>query len=166
MEHEAFKFAAAAHGAQKRKYSDEPYVMHPLRVAQIVRSVDHTEDMIVAALLHDTVEDTDVTLLDIKNAFGPSIASMVAWLTDVSTPYHGNREIRKKLDRLHLSLAPGEVQTIKIADMLDNSESIRRHDNNFWSVYRREKISLLLDLRRGDEVLWKRAADMIEYDWH
>lgn len=153
----AIAFATEAHAGQTRKYSGEPYVNHPIAVAEIVRSVQHTEEMVIAALLHDVVEDTPTTLLDIKNAFGPTVATLVAWLTDISTPFHGNRAARKELDRMHLSLAPPAAQTIKLADLIDNTASIKEHDPNFWKVYGAEKLRLLEVLRDGDETLLKRA---------
>lgn len=153
----AITFATEAHAGQTRRYSGEPYINHPIAVAEIVRSVRHTEEMVIAAILHDTVEDTPVTLLDIKNAFGPVVACAVAWLTDISTPFHGSRVTRKELDRMHLSLAPPAAQTIKIADLIDNTASIKEHDPNFWKVYRAEKLKLLEVLRDGDQTLLKRA---------
>lgn len=157
LEKHALRFATRAHGDQKRKYSDEPYIVHPIAVAEIVRSVQHTPEMIAAALLHDTVEDTPVTLLDIKENFGAKVAHLVAWLSDISTPFHGNRQARKELDRQHLALAPAEAKTIKLADLIDNSVSIKTADTDFWKVYRAEKVRLLDVLRDGDPVLWERA---------
>lgn len=71
IEEKARVFATAAHGAvgQVRKYTGEPYINHPAEVVQIVRSVQHTPDMIAAAWLHDVVEDTAVTLEDIEQHF-------------------------------------------------------------------------------------------------
>ncbi len=162
IEKYALRFATQAHNGQTRKYSGEPYIVHPMAVAEIVRNVPHSSEMIAAALLHDTVEDTSVTLFDIKENFGAKVVTLVAWLTDISTPFHGNRSARKELDRHHLALAPAEVKTIKLADLIDNSESIRKHDPDFWRVYRAEKIRLLEVLKEGDESLWKRAAALVD----
>jgi (p)ppGpp synthase/HD superfamily hydrolase len=92
LELDAKLFAAAAHGAigQKRKYTGEDYIVHPIAVAEIVRSVPHTEVMIAAALLHDVVEDTPVTL---EERFGCEVRELVDWLTD--KPEKGNRKERK-----------------------------------------------------------------------
>src|SRR5690606_5402490 len=100
IEERARAFATAAHGAinQKRKYSGEDYIVHPIAVAEIVRSVRHTPNMIAAALLHDTVEDTPIELSDINDEFGYDIAELVYWLTDVSKPSDGNRKARKQKD--------------------------------------------------------------------
>lgn len=161
LEKHALRFATRAHGDQKRKYSGEPYIVHPIAVAEIVRSVAHTPEMIAAALLHDTVEDTPVTLLDIKDNFGIKVAQIVAWLTDISTPFHGNRAVRKELDRHHLALAPAEAKTIKLADLIDNSASIKERDPDFWRVYRGEKFRLLEVLGEGDATLLSRAKSLV-----
>jgi (p)ppGpp synthase/HD superfamily hydrolase len=124
-----------------------------MAVAEIVRSVPHSEAMIAAALLHDVVEDTNVGLARIEAEFGSEVAQLVDWLTDVSRPSDGNRRVRKKLDLDHLARAPAEAQTIKYADLIDNSRTISRFDRQFWPVYRREMIALLNTLTRGDEHL-------------
>src|SRR3546814_753520 len=118
--------------------------------------------MVAAAILHDTIEDTAVTALDIKENFGATVAQLVIWLTDVSTPFHGNRKARKGLDLHHTSLAPAAAKTIKLADLIDNSVSIKEHDRDFWKVYRNEKMLLLSVLTDGDPVLWNRAAELVK----
>jgi len=119
---EARLFAANAHAAarQCRKYTYEPYIMHPFRVAGLVATVPHTEEMLAAAWLHDTVEDTLVTLQDIRERFGETVSTMVAWMTDVR-PIMGNRAAKVEQNRLRLIDAPPEVKTIKLADILDLS---------------------------------------------
>jgi (p)ppGpp synthase/HD superfamily hydrolase len=162
LETRAREFARAAHEGvgQRRKHTDEPYIVHPMAVAEIVRSVPHSEAMIAAALLHDVVEDTNVGLARIEAEFGSEVAQLVDWLTDVSQPSDGNRRDRKKLDLDHLARAPAEAQTIKYADLIDNSRTISRFDRQFWPVYRREMIALLNTLTRGDERLRRRALDV------
>ena len=157
----ATAFAKEAHAGQLRKYTGEPYISHPLAVAEIVCSVPHTEDMVIAAILHDTVEHKAATLLDIKNAFGPTVATLVAWLTDISTPFHGNRSARKELDRMHNALAPAAAKTIRLADLIDNTKSTQEHDPNFWVVYRDEKRRLLEVLKEGDADLLKIAQSQL-----
>ncbi len=87
-------FATAAHTAvaQLRKYTHEPYIVHPAEVAKIVSTVPHTPQMLAAAWLHDVVEDTGVTLETIRAEFGDEVATLVGWLTDVSRPEQGNRQ--------------------------------------------------------------------------
>ena len=81
-------FATAAHGAtgQKRKYTDEPYVIHLREVALLVAEHGGDDAMIAAAWLHDVVEDTAITLDEITAHFGEDVASLVFALTDVSRP--------------------------------------------------------------------------------
>lgn len=160
----AHLFAKAAHEAvqQLRKYTGEPYIVHPIEVAGIVRSVPHSDAMIAAALLHDTVEDTEVTIADIEREFGAEVAVMVGWLTDVSRPEDGNRAVRKAIDRLHTAEAPAEVKTIKLADLISNSKSILAHDPVFARVYLREKAALLEVLREGDGLLWNQANQLLQ----
>ena len=161
MLNEVLKFATKAHGDQKRKYTNDPYINHPIAVAEIVETVPHTQEMIAAALLHDVVEDTDVTLDQIKDKFGSKVADLVGWLTDISRPEDGNRRTRKALDRAHSSNAPAEAQTIKLADLIHNTISIAEHDPNFWKVYREEKIELLKVLTKGDRSLMNRAQQQV-----
>lgn len=160
LEERALAFAKAAHESidQRRKYTNEPYIVHPIAVADIVRNVSHTSDMIAAAFLHDTVEDVDsVSLEDIFDDFGPDVCNLVYWLTDVSKPSDGNRRARKQKDLEHIAKAPAAAKTIKLADLIDNTLSIRERDPDFWKVYRHEKLRLLEVLKEGDQTLWERA---------
>ena len=157
-------YAMAAHASvqQLRKYTNEPYIVHPAEVASIVASVPGaTEDMVAAAWLHDVVEDTGCTFTDIHMAFGIDIATLVGWLTDVSKPEDGNRAHRKAVDREHTSQAPAEAQTIKLADLISNSRSIRAHDPTFAEVYLAEKRLLLEILTKGDRGLHARASEFV-----
>lgn len=148
-------FATAAHAAvaQLRKYTMEPYIVHPAEVVSIVRSVPHTEAMLAAAWLHDTVEDTGVTLETIRAEFGDEVATLVGWLTDVSRPEQGNRATRKAIDRAHSAGAPAEAQTIKLADLISNTRSIMEHDEKFARTYLEEKRLLLEVMTKGDATL-------------
>lgn len=158
----AQRFATNAHAGQLRKYAGIPYIEHPIAVAEIVRSVPHSDEMIAAALLHDVVEDTAVTIEHIFENFGPNVARLVEWLTDVSKPEDGNRAARKALDREHIAKAPPEAKTIKLADLIDNTSTIKERDPDFWKVYRLEKLALLKVLKAGDPTLWARAAALCE----
>ena len=142
----AYTFATAAHAAvgQKRKYDGADYIVHPTRVANLVKQYGGTDAMIAAAYLHDVVEDTDVTMDIITGMFGSVVAKYVDDLTDVSKPSDGNREARKTIDRQHTANATADAQFIKCADIIDNAYDIADNDPSFWRVYRRE-MSLLLD---------------------
>jgi (p)ppGpp synthase/HD superfamily hydrolase len=157
-------FATAAHAAvaQLRKYTNEPYIVHPADVFAIVSTVDSvTPEMLAAAWLHDVVEDTGVTIEVIRQMFGEKVAELVGWLTDVSRPEQGNRATRKAIDRAHSAMAPAEAQTIKLADLISNCTSIREHDEAFARVYFEEKRLLLEVLTKGDPVLYERIKAMV-----
>lgn len=159
----AIACAARAHQGQTRKYTGEPYITHPLAVACAVASVTDEVEIIAAAVLHDVVEDTAVTLDEIRAEFGDRVADLVGWVTDVSKPEDGNRAARKAIDREHLAAAPAEAQTIKLADLIDNTASIVERDPAFARVYLREKTELLAVLTKGDPRLLARAVAQIEH---
>ena len=156
-------FATAAHAAvgQLRKYTFEPYIVHPAEVARTVAEVGGTDEMIAAAWLHDTVEDTGVTSELIRAEFGDKVAELVGWLTDVSRPDHGNRAARKAVDRAHTAAAPAEAHTIKLADLIANTESIAEHDPKFAATYFAEKRALLEVMTKGNADLRARAIAQI-----
>ena len=157
-------FATAAHAAvgQVRKYTGEPYIVHPAEVASIVATVPgHTDEMIAAAWLHDTVEDTEVTMADIRNEFGFVVAELVGWLTDVSTTDDGNRAVRKAIDCEHTGRATAEAQTVKLADLISNTKSIAEFDPDFAEVYFKEKEALLKVMVRADADLMKRCLGQV-----
>jgi hypothetical protein len=164
LEEEAKKFATYHHGniSQVRKYTYEPYITHPEAVAEIVRSVPHTEAMLCAAWLHDTVEDTFATIEDIYFLFGVEVGNLVGGLTDVSEIDDGNREVRKAKDLKHTAKLSAPGQTIKLADLIHNTSSIVQYDKTkFCEIYLKEKLLLLEVLKRGDVSLWKRAYDQV-----
>tara|TARA_Y100000114_G_scaffold51739_2_gene47221 strand:- start:5111 stop:5614 length:504 start_codon:yes stop_codon:yes gene_type:complete len=140
----ALKFATEAHQGQVRKYTHEPYIVHPVEVSSLVKRHGGSEVQQVAALLHDVVEDTDVTLDQISIKFGTQVADLVYWLTDQSKMEDGNRAVRKAIDRKHTFSAPHEAQFIKLADLISNSISIAEHDKGFAKVFLAEK-QLILD---------------------
>lgn len=159
----AYEFARAAHEsvAQLRKYTKEPYIVHPVAVAELVATVPHTKAMLQATLLHDTVEDTNVTLEDIEREFGGEVRELVYWLTDASQPMDGNRAVRKAIDREHISKAPVAAKTIKLADLIHNSQTILAFDRKFAMVYMPEKAALLEVLADGDSTLYERAVKQV-----
>lgn len=158
----ALVFAAKVHMGQRRKYTGEPYIVHPISVGELVRSVTDDEEALTAAYLHDTLEDTMATALDIEMQFGSRVTDLVNWLTDISTPTMGNRATRKAIDRDHISRAPATAKTIKLADLIDNTATIKQHDPEFWKVYRLEKLALLEVLREGSTALWIHAMTLCQ----
>lgn len=159
----ARKCAINAHSAldHRRKYTNEPYQEHLASVASMVEGASGTPEMIAAAWLHDSVEDTATTLEDIEENFGSDVATLVYELTDVSSLLDGNREKRKALDRAHLAKASPDAKTIKLADLIDNARSIEKHDPRFAQTFMREKQLLLEVLKDGDSQLFAKADEIV-----
>jgi len=144
-----------------RKYSDKPYQTHLQAVAELVSTVTDDEQMIAAAWLHDTVEDTPATLGDIEETFGLQVAELVEELTDVSKPSDGNRAARKEIDRQHLATASRRAKTIKLADLIHNCADIVKHDEKFAVTFISEMQALLDVLVNGDISLLRRAQKLL-----
>ena len=127
----AVAVAREAHKGQTRK-TGEPYIVHPLAVKKILEEWGMDEDTIIAGILHDTVEDTDLTLDDIKKEFGESVAFLVDGVTKLSTARNGMRDIDTYLPAtkdnfLRLMIALGDdirVLIIKLADRLHNLRTL------------------------------------------
>ena len=127
----AVEIAKKAHEGQFRK-TGEPYIVHPLAVKKILEEWGMDEDTIIAGILHDTVEDTPLTLNDIKEEFGESVAFLVDGVTKLSTARNGMRDIDTYLPEtkdnfLRLMIALGDdirVLIIKLADRLHNLRTL------------------------------------------
>lgn len=160
---EAQYFAIGAHGAQKRKYTGNPYWWHLADVVEILKTHTKTcsEQMLMAAWLHDVVEDTCFGLFDIDLFFGSKVSGYVAALTEPPHSF-GNRSKRKAFYSEQLANADPEVQTIKYADLIDNCSSIVKHDPDFAKVYLKEKEQLLKVMDKGDPLLYKMACECIK----
>jgi guanosine-3',5'-bis(diphosphate) 3'-pyrophosphohydrolase len=116
---EAVAFAARSHRSQQRKDGQTPYASHPFRVCLVVRHVFGFDDprMLIAALLHDTIEDTTTDFDDVAREFGPEIAQWVALLTK------DKRLLDERREHAYvegLRSAPWQVQVCKLADVYDN----------------------------------------------
>ncbi len=127
----AVEIATKAHEGQFRK-TGEPYIIHPLAVKKILEEWGMDEDTIIAGVLHDVVEDTDVTLDDIKKEFGESVAFLVDGVTKLSVARNGMRDIDTYLPEtkdnfLRLMIALGDdirVLIVKLADRLHNIRTL------------------------------------------
>ena len=161
----AAEYARVAHESidQRRKYNNEPYIVHPQAVAATVAAVTDDPSTIAAAWLHDVVEDTPITLDQISEEFGAEIASLVDDLTNPSKREDGNRKRRKAIDRKHTAEADPRAKTVKLADLIDNLSDIVKSDPSFARVYLQEKELQLQVLSEGDSQLYKRAKAII-YD--
>jgi (p)ppGpp synthase/HD superfamily hydrolase len=143
----AKEFARKAHVGQFRKYTGEPYIVHPFRVAAKVLSLpEATEDMVAAAYLHDVIEDCGVTAQQLADSFGPRVADYVVGLTSFSKQCQSkaNRAERKKMDLDYLRRQPNEVHIIKMCDRIDNLRDMRQtcDSKDFLEKYLRESKDL------------------------
>jgi len=156
------EFITKAHDGQKRKYTFEDYVEHPMEVARIVRdAIGFNYDMIAAAMMHDILEDTDHTLTEIEEVGGMVAATFVEWLTNAEYPEARNRAERKALIAAHLATAPDEVKTIKLADIFHNTPTIIKYDPEFAKVYIPENKLLLKALKGGDPDLYEKVEELL-----
>lgn len=138
---DALAFALAAHGDQTRKGADIPYVSHLLGVASLVLEAGGDEDMAIAGLLHDTIEDTDATAAGIEERFGRRVAAIVAGCTDTDQrpkpPWRPRKE-RYLADLRSPDTSP-EVLTVSRADKLHNARCMlldyRARGEDFWSPF-------------------------------
>ena len=159
----AREFASKAHASidQRRKYTGDPYIVHPEAVAELVAATGAGTEVIAAAWLHDVVEDTPVTLDQVRGEFGDEVAKLVDDLTDVSRRNDGNRATRVAIDREHTSRADPRAKTVKLADVVHNLADIVEFDPKFAVTYLAEKERLLEVLQEGDASLKRRASDLI-----
>jgi len=166
-------FVDQAHGSQKRKYSDERYIVHPVRVMNICRTYDGRLPILAAALLHDVLEDTRVKeneILDFLLGLMPSgdaawTIAMVVELTDVyiKPDYPNlNRRRRKQLELDRIIQTSPEAQTIKYADILDNCSEIVANDRDFAPRLLNECRAILLHSVKGNPDLHQVAIEKID----
>lgn len=114
----AIEFAAEAHKGQTRKSTSVPYVSHPYAVASILQNQGCDEHVVIAGLLHDTVEDTPVAIQDIQDEFGEKIAEIVAGVTEPSKSE--SWEYRKNYMIDSIKHASHEIKFVSCADKLHN----------------------------------------------
>jgi (p)ppGpp synthase/HD superfamily hydrolase len=156
-------FAMERHSSQVRRHTGEPYILHPLRVGHRLALHNMPEVVLIAGVLHDVVEDCDVTFGELTSRFGKEVSSLVEQVTDVSKPSDGNRAARKELDLEHLATASEEGASIKLADIIDNVPSIVQYDLPFAAVYVPEKLAQLEVLRHGHSGLFRRAEEILAW---
>ena len=125
----ALMFAAQAHSGQTRKNSVIPYIVHPMEVCSIAATITDDEDILIATLLHDTVEDTPVTSEDIRREFGERVAELVAGETEVElddVPREVSWRFRKEDSLRQLKSAGRDVKIMWLSDKLSNLRSFCR----------------------------------------
>ncbi|UKK50750.1 HD domain-containing protein [Prevotella sp. E13-17] len=149
----AIVFAVRAHAGTERRGKGFPYIVHPMEAMEIVATMTPDQELLAAAVLHDTVEDTDVTIEQIRREFGERVAALVAADTDIPVKgmkredsWHARKQAA--IDRLaHASL---DAKMVALGDKLSNMRAIARD----YAV-------------QGDR-LWQlfRTADPKEHAWH
>lgn len=135
----ALTYAARKHAGQSRKGDDRiPYINHPIQVATLVATVGGCDDVAVlqAAILHDTIEDTDATPEEIEREFGAEVRALVLEMTDdMSLP----SPERKQAQIAHAAGLSHRAKLIKIADKIANVGDIARHPPRDWTDERRRR---------------------------
>lgn len=137
----AIKFAVDAHANVERRGKGFPYIVHPMEAMVIVSSITPDQELLAAAALHDTVEDTDTTVEQLKELFGERVANLVAWESDEKLPGSDSEtwHKRKQLAIDHLASAPYEAKVVAMGDKLSNMRAIA-HDyaeqgDAFWNRF-------------------------------
>lgn len=115
----ALKFAKESHKGQFRKGTRKPYINHCLEVARILHKHGYSEEIVIAGLLHDTVEDTEATLEDLERLFGEEVSNLVKYVTEDKSPSLSWNE-RKVMYIKMLTDAPEGAVVISAADKLHN----------------------------------------------
>jgi (p)ppGpp synthase/HD superfamily hydrolase len=160
----AHAFATEAHAGVFRKWTDgEPYVEHPARVAAMLAELGFPDEVVAAAFLHDVVEDTAYSSADLAAAFGPTVATLVAEVTNPNDipKMPGNRPIRKAANKAHLARASYAGASIKLADMIDNATDIASRSPKFAERYLPEVADNLSVLGHGHPALVARLAKLL-----
>lgn len=166
------QFASFAHQGQVRKFAPEPFVVHPIRVMETCKAYTNDITVLSAAVLHDVLEDTEITrhdmydfLVTVMDAHhAQRTVRLVEQLTDVyikANYPHWNRRKRKKEEIKRLSMTTPDAQTIKYADVIDNCTAIIEHDIEFADRFLGECRDLLKKINRGNSVLYLRAIETV-----
>ncbi|MDQ0287079.1 GTP pyrophosphokinase [Desulfofundulus luciae] len=144
----AYRFAEQAHRDQKR-ISGEPFITHPVAVAHILANLEMDLQTLVAGLLHDVVEDTSVTLEEIKTAFGDEVALLVDGVTKLSRLEYRSKEEHQaeNLRKMFLAMAQDiRVILIKLADRLHNLRTLKYHTEIKQKEIARETLEIYAPL--------------------
>lgn len=138
MLEKAILVATKAHEGQKRKNSTEAYVEHPIRVAQMLKESGFRDEVVIAGVLHDTVEDTSLTIAEIDCVFGEEVANIVAAHTEDKSLSWEERKSHTIASIKSVSL---EVKALIIADKLDNllslMDSYDKIGEKTWEAFKR-----------------------------
>ena len=163
-------FATKAHAGQLRKGSEKPYILHPMEAMAIVTKYTDDEDVIAAAVLHDTVEDTTVTLERLEKEFGPRVAALVASVTEdkkKDLPAESTWLERKREAILHLETASHETKLLCLADKYSNLrdmyEDIEDFGSEYWQLFNQKDGRMhAWYYRENFRILKEEFADTVE----
>lgn len=166
-------FARQAHGDQRRKFADEAYINHLVRVMETCKQYSSDISLLSAALLHDILEDTRTTKDEIRNFLLPQMGEekttrtvrLVEELTDIYTKKEypqWNRRKRRTKETERLAKISAEGQTIKYADIIDNSLDIHKAETDFARVFLFECRAILKAMPNGNENLYQKATGTVE----
>jgi (p)ppGpp synthase/HD superfamily hydrolase len=165
------EFTRDAHGSQRRKFVEEMYIEHPIRVMKMCSTVTKEVSVLAAALLHDVIEDTNIGvdkmkefLLGVMNsAEAEKTTRLVVELTDVYTNAaypKWNRRIRKEKENERLKTTSMDSRTIKYADIIDNATGIA--GNDFAPKLLHEMRTNLKSIPGGNESLYQQAVRIVD----
>ncbi len=175
---EAIQFATHAHQGAVRKGTGIPYIVHPIETMELVASMTDDEDVIVAAVLHDVVEDTACTLDEIQQHFGKRVASLVSLESEDKREGQNKTatwKIRKQEALEREKTAPREAKMIMLADKVSNMRSslqdFRKEGDHIWAKfnmkdkkeqewYYRSVADVLVELK--DETIYQEYLEMLE----
>ena len=166
---DAIRFAAERHSGQKRKMSDSPYILHPLEVASIVGTMTSDDETLAAAVLHDTVEDANVTFEEIEARFGRRVSLLVMTETEekrCERPAEETWKLRKKETLAILENTKDKsVKMMWLGDKLSNMRSFYRiHKvlgNSMWNSFNQKDPSMQ---KWYYEKIAEYLSDLSEYD--
>lgn len=137
----ALQIASQAHNGQFRKGMKIPYITHPVAVGLILMKAGYSDELVAAGILHDTVEDTDVTIEEIEREFGPKVAEIVAGCSEPDKSL--SWEKRKEHTIEFLKMASSDIRAVACADKLHNIRSIihdyEQNGEAVWSRFKRGK---------------------------
>ena len=145
----AIIFAVKAHSGTERRGKGFPYIVHPLEAVEIVATMTADQELLAAAALHDTVEDTDVTVDQIREEFGDRVAALVSDETD-NLPESATWHARKQAAIDRLARASHDAKIVALGDKLSNMRAIAR------------------DYAVQGDALWKlfHAENPKDHEWH
>lgn len=137
----AITYATTMHDGQRRKVDQTPYIAHPFRVAMLLKEHHCHNDLVIAGLLHDIVEDTEGTLEEIESIFGENISELVQSVTELEKTLPWEERKQHSIDQVRE--ASFNVKLITCADKIDNLQSMLDNEtiygNSMWHAFDRGK---------------------------